>query len=312
LGIANGERPASGAPFRPKFSSEGASSPVLRFDADDVENARVWASLPPMYWFSPVEKAKPAAQVLLEHPTEMSDGKPLPLLVSQFYGGGRTIFQAFDGTWRWRLQVEDLYHARYWIQAMRFLSRTKLLGKNRFAEIAVDRLRIRRGEPIQVRVQYLDESKAPTDESVSAIVERTGRVGSRTSVELKRSSTRRDVFEGVFTQTDDGEYKVRLAATGKETLNQTARFTVLPPPGELDNVQMNEEDLRAAAKVSGGKYFPLDEADQVFIDGVLPFGRRVALNSDAPLALWRTWPTLLLFASLLLVEWLVRKRMRLV
>jgi uncharacterized membrane protein len=312
LGNGGGDRSPTSGPFRPKVSPEGATSPVLRFDADDAENARIWASLQPMYWFSPVEKSKPAAQVLLEHPSEMSDGKPLPLLVSQFYGGGRTLFQAFDGTWRWRYQVEDLYHARYWIQAMRFLSRTKLLGKNRFAEIAVDRLRIRRGEPVQVRVQYLDESKAPTDEGVSAVVERTGRLGTRTTVDLKRSPSRRDVFEGVFTQTDDGEYRVRLAATGKETLNQTARFTVLPPPGELDNVQLNEEDLRAAAKATGGRYLPLDEADQVFVDGVLPFGRRVALNSEAPLALWRTWPTLLLFASLLLIEWLVRKRIRLV
>jgi uncharacterized membrane protein len=312
LGGTSADRPATGAAFRPKFSVEGATSPVLRFDADDVENARIWASLPPMYWFSPVEKAKPAAQVLLEHPTETSEGKPMPLLVSQFYGGGRTLFQAFDGTWRWRYQVEDLYHARYWIQAMRFLSRTKLLGKNRFAEIAVDRLRVRRGEPVQVRVQYIDESKAPSEDTVVAIVERTGKAGARTSVDLKRSSTRRDVYEGVFTQTEDGEYRVRLAATGGETQTQNARFAVLPPPGELDNVQSNEEDLKAASKASGGRYFPLEEADQVFVDGVLPFGRRVALNSEAPLALWRTWPTLLIFASLLLLEWLLRKRMRLV
>jgi uncharacterized membrane protein len=298
--------------FLPRFSPEGSSSSFLRFDADESENARIWASLKPMYWFAPVGKAKPAAQVLLEHPSESSEGKPLPLLASQFYGGGRTLFQAFDGTWRWRYQVADLYHARYWIQAMRYLSRTKLLGKNRFAEIAVDRLRVRRGEPVQVRVQYLDESKAPVDDTAAAVVERTGRSPTRTTVELKRSPTRRDVFEGVFTQTDDGEYRVRLAPTGGEPLNQTARFAVQPPPGELDNVQLNEEELRAAAKASGGRYFPLEEADQLFTEGVLPFGRRVALNSEPPLALWRTWPALLLFAALLLVEWLVRKRLRLV
>jgi hypothetical protein len=285
---------------------------VLRFDADDVENARIWATLPPMFWFAPVEKAKPAAQILLEHPTRTHEGKPLPLLASQFYGGGRTLFQAYDGTWRWRYQVEDLYHARYWIQAMRFLSRTKLLGKNRYAEINVDRVRVRRGEPVQIRVQFVDESKAPTDGLVSAVVERSGRTAARSTVELKRSPSRRDVFEGVFTQTDDGEYQVRLAAASGEPLNQNARFTVTPPPGELDNVQLNEDELRSAAKASGGRYFPLEEADELFAAGVLPFGRRVALNAEAPFALWRTWPTLLLFATLLLIEWLVRKRLRLV
>jgi hypothetical protein len=284
---------------------------VLRFDADDAENARIWASLRPMYWHSSVDKAKPAAQTLLEHPTEVRDGKPAPLLVSQFYGGGRTLFQGFDGTWRWRYQVEDLFHARYWIQAMRFLSRTKLLGKNRLAEVTVDRLRVRRGEPVQVRVQYVDESKAPTNDNVSAIVERTGKAGARHTVDLKRSAARRDVYEGVFLQTDDGEYKVRLA-TGGDAAAQAARFAVMPPPGELDNIQLAEDELRQTAKSSGGQYLPLEKADQLFADGVLPFGRRVALNAEAPLALWRTWPVLALFALLLLVEWLVRKRLRLV
>src|SRR4029079_17067820 len=43
LGGASPDKPATGAAFRPKFSAEGATSPVLRFDADDSENAKIWA-----------------------------------------------------------------------------------------------------------------------------------------------------------------------------------------------------------------------------------------------------------------------------
>jgi hypothetical protein len=249
----------------------------------------------------------------LEHPKQQKNGQPVPFLVTQFYGAGRTLFQAFDGTWRWQSAEEDVHHARYWTQAMRYLSRTKLLGKNRIADLSVDRVRVRRGEPIQIRVQVLDQSKAPRgDEGLTVGVERLGGDARRQEVLLKRSADRGDFFEGVFSQTVDGEYRARISNVGGESVNQMARFTVLPPPGELDNVRLDEAELQATAKQTEGRYFALGQADELFDSGVLPFGRRAPIQNDPPYPLWRTWPTLALFALLLLAEWLIRKRNRMV
>ena len=45
-----------------------------------------------------------------------------PLLVSGQYGGGRTIFFGFDGTWRWRPAGRNAeYFNRFWLQTVRFL-----------------------------------------------------------------------------------------------------------------------------------------------------------------------------------------------
>jgi hypothetical protein len=161
-------------------------------------------------------------------------------------------------------------------------------------------------------LQFLDDAKAPRgDETVSVAVERVGDPN-RQSVTLKRSRQRADTFEGTISQTRDGDHLVRLSAVGGEAVNQLARFRVLPPPGELDVVRLDEAELRDVAKQTGGRYLPLDEADRLFDEGVLPYGKRVPVDNDPPIPLWRSWPMLLLFAGLLLAEWLLRKRFKMV
>lgn len=291
--------------FSPRLTVEGRASPIFRFAADDVENDEVWRKMPPLYWFARVDKPKPGAQVLAEHPTEMKDGVPSPLVATQFFGAGRTYFQAFDSTWRWRYRVEDLYHARYWVQTVRYLSRSKLLGKNRSVELLVDRRQYRRGEPVQIRARFLDESLAPRgDDSVTVSLEHENH-GSRTLV-LKSTPDRPTVFEGVFAQAQDGRYRARLSSPVIEEPPSPAEFSVKPPPGELDRVQMNEPELRQVAEFTGGRYYRLADANRIFSE--LPPGRRVALHTDPPFPLWNTPPALLLFVLLLCAEWVLRKR----
>jgi hypothetical protein len=262
-----------------------------------------------LYWFFRVGKAKPGAQVLAENPSELHEGVPYPLVATQFFGAGRTYFQAFESTWRWRYRVEDLYHARYWIQAVRFLARSKLLGKNRSVELLVDRKQYRRGEPVQLRVRFLDEALAPRSEDGVSVTLEHDKEGNDT-VELKALPDRPSVFEGVFTQARDGRYRIRLANPVLEGPALTAEFTVRPPPGELDRVQMNEAELREVAKMTGGQYFSLANAEKLFAS--LPPGRKVALHTDPPFALWNTWPVMLLFVGLLCAEWLMRRRKSLI
>ncbi|HVJ81214.1 MAG TPA: hypothetical protein VNC50_09110 [Planctomycetia bacterium] len=310
---AASEQPAPGG-FKPKLTLEGATSPIYRFASDDKENREIWGALPEMFWHATVEKLKPAASALLEHPTAKVENKALPLAAVQYYGAGRTYYQGFDGVWRWRHLVEDLYHARYWVQAMRYLSRAKLLGKNRAVELTVDRVKYLRGETVRLRAQFLDETKAPpAGEDLQAIIEKGGATPTRTTVSLKAAAGRRDAFEGAFAQTEDGQYRARLATPAAgEGPGQEARFLVLPPPGEMDDLQMKEDVLKELAKATGGRYFAISEADQLFESGVLPAGRRVAITADSPYPLWRSWPMLAAFLVLLTLEWLLRKRFRMV
>src|SRR5207244_6002014 len=111
------------------------------------------------------------------HPTQTgSDGK-LPIVLYQFVGAGKSMFNAMDDTWRWRWRVGDRYFGRFWIQTIRFLARSKLLGQ-RQAEIQTDRRRYQRNQPIQIRVRFPNPAVAPAVSEVVVQVEHKGH-GSR-------------------------------------------------------------------------------------------------------------------------------------
>ncbi len=122
------------------------SAPMFRFAENDAASANLWRALPPVYWFAMPDAAKPAAVVFAEVPKAFALGESRPLIASHFYGAGRVFYQGFDGTWRWRQEFEDLYHGRYWIQTIRYMARSKLLGNGRFGEVTVDRRQYQRGE----------------------------------------------------------------------------------------------------------------------------------------------------------------------
>ena len=88
----------------------------------------------------------------------------------QYVGAGKVLFHATDETWRWRYRVGDVFFARYWVQTIRYLSRSKLLGKDRSAELTADRREYRRGETVRLRVRFVDERQAPADDDGVTVV----------------------------------------------------------------------------------------------------------------------------------------------
>ena len=240
------------AAFRPELTAEGRTSPIFRFGDDEAQSAQIWQALPELYWYLEAPRKKPGALVLAEHPTlSGSDGK-LPIFLYQFVGAGKTMFNAVDDTWRWRFRVGDRYFGRFWIQTIRFLARSKLLGQKQ-AEVQTDRRRYQRNQPIQVRVRFPNPGLAPTTGEVNVQVEHKGQGRKLT---LKGAPGARNVFEGALPQAAEGEYEVRLLPPPVlEGAIPTATFRVDPPAGELERTQMNESELMRAATTSGGKFY---------------------------------------------------------
>ena len=116
----------------------------------------------------------------------------LPVFVMQYVGAGKVLFHATDDTWRWRFRVGDVFFARYWVQAVRYLSRSKLLGKDHAVELTADRREYRRGEPVRLRVRFIDERQAPAeDDGVTVVLEREGQKNQRIKLAAQRHQPRR-------------------------------------------------------------------------------------------------------------------------
>ncbi len=293
--------------FRPELTVEGRGSPIFRFGDDEASSNQVWQNLPELFWLIECPRKKPAAVVLAEHPTLTgSDGK-LPVMLYQFVGAGKSMLNTIDDTWRWRFRVGDRYFGRYWIQTIRFLARSKLLGQKQ-AELLTDRRRYQRNQPIQIRVRFPNPALAPASGEVNVQIEQKGQAR---TLKLKTAPGSKNIFEGALPQAPEGEYTVRLLPPPVlEGPIPTSTFRVDPPAGELERPQMNEPELLRVAQTTGGKFYTPETVQTLLKD--LPKPQKVPLDTDPPIPLWNTWPVLALFLVVLTGEWLLRKRKQMV
>ena len=294
--------------FRPELTLEGRASPILHFGDDDVSSMKIWEKLPDLFWYFEAPRKKPAALVLAEHPTATGSDGRLPLVLYQFVGAGKAMLHAFDDTWRWRFRAGDKYFGRFWVQTLRFLARSRLVGQ-RQAEVQTDRRRYQRGQPIQLRVRFPNPGLAPTDGDIVVQVERSGQ-GPR-KLTLKLLPGTRNVFEGALPQAAEGDYQVRLMPPPVlEGPIPTASFRVEAPVNEFERIEMNASELSRAAETTGGKFYTPLTAESLLKD--LPKPSKVPLDTDPPIPLWNTWPVLTLFLALITAEWVFRKRRQMV
>ena len=284
----------------------GLASPALQLGDTPEETRAIWQNLPPLYWMVEAVDWKPGVRVLAEHPTRtMRDGRHLPIIAMQYVGAGKVLFHATDETWRWRRRVGDVFFARYWIQTIRYLSRSKLSDGQRSAELTADRREYHPGEPVRLRVRFADERLAPADDhGVTVVLENQGHKTQR--VQLHRIEAGRGIFEGLLSQAAVGNYHAWIAVPAVEGRAPAAEFAVVPPPGEFARVRMDTAELQQAAQESKGRLYTFLTASRLLAD--LPEGRPVPIETLPPKPLWNRWPVLLLFLVLLIGEWLLRKR----
>jgi len=270
-----------------------------------AETRQIWRNLPPLYWMLEVPDLKPAARVLAEHPTRRGhDGRPLPVICMQYVGAGKVLMHTTDETWRWRRRVGDVFFARYWVQTVRYLCRSKLADAGGSVVLTTDRAEYSPGEPVRLRVRFADERLAPAeDDGVTVVLENPGHKTQR--IRLRRVSAGRGAFEGVLSRPAVGTYHAWVAAPATEGRAPAADFTVKPPAGEFEQVSAEMATLRRVCQQTKGRFYTFENAARLLKD--LPAGRQVPIESLPPKPLWNKWPLLLLLMILLVGEWLLRK-----
>jgi hypothetical protein len=276
---------------------------------DGADNRRIWSDLPPLHWVLAVPHAKTGAYVLGQSSARRGGPGRQPVIMLQRFGAGEVLFHATDELWHWRKRTEDLYYGRYWLQAVRFLCRSRLLGGVRGVELTSDRTVYEQGEPARLRLRFVDRRLLPPDgQTVAVAVERSG---ARTET-LRLQSTEQTpaVFEATLPQAAAGAYHVWLAEPTLGESPPSTDFRVELPQRELRQRSADLADLSSAARRSSGAAIPFDDVDQLF--SRLPPGKALPVANAEPFPLWNRVEGLMLLAGLLGAEWLLRKRARLV
>ncbi|HXD85518.1 MAG TPA: VWA domain-containing protein [Urbifossiella sp.] len=309
-------------PYHPQLTPAGRSHPLFRFSPDPAESERIWSGLKPLYWYAKSYRRKPAAEVLAVHkdrPAEGGGHDNHPLVLQQFVGAGRSLFIGFDETWRWRWRKDEEQFNKFWLQAVRVLARARR-GKIEL-KLKDGSGPYRRDDRITVKVRFPDDAPAPpAGAAVRVQVQRSplpnpdgspgaGDLETQILV-LSRVKSERAEFEGVLTRTPVARYRFTLVEPDGGANPTRAEAAVLPPPTERERLDMNRPGLAAAASYSHGGFYTLATADKLFAD--LHNLEPIELNEPLPpLPLWNHGAVYGLFFAVLLAEWLLRKRERL-
>jgi hypothetical protein len=286
-------------------TEEGLDYPNMQLGDTRADSKRIWRNLPQLYWLVEAQ-VQESADVLAEHPKRRTaDGRKAPVIVQRRSGAGIVLFHATDETWRWRYQVGDVYFARYWVQTIRYLSRTKLLGKDQAARLTSNRREYGRGEPVHLRLEFSDERfSPPADHGATVMLRR--RDQPERQITLHRNPAHRELFEATIADLPQGNYHVWLidpALPGEPATD----FAVKVSDAEFERTQMDVAELQAAAAKTKGQFYRFDTAARLLDD--LPTGRHVPMKpTSPPLELWNAWPVLFLLLIALVGEWTLRKR----
>ncbi len=296
-----------------KVVAANADHPVMRFYPDRAETLQRWETLPGIFWSFPSQEPKPTATVLLEHsdPTLRSVEGSRPLLVAGRYGSGHTLYLGFNGTWRWRRAGRQAeFFDKFWIQSVRYLVEGRSLEGRRRGYVQADRDRYEVGERITVTSRLQDAAYNPL---AAPKAEATLQVGSESpeTVVLMPVSNQPGTFEATLIAKRTGRHslRVRTAAAEAEGATIETSFDVVLPSVETNQVWLDKPLLMELAKVSGGQYFNIDQLDQ--LAAAVPDKTRQIEVREKPDPLWDVRGMMFLLVGLLGVEWLVRKRYKL-
>src|SRR5262249_37094944 len=114
-------------------------------------------------------------------------------------------------------------------------------------------------------------------------------------------------YECLLTRTPEGEYRFLLTQPLEPDPKPRAEARVLPPPGEMEQLRMNQPDMERAALETHGKFYTLADAGR--LPDELPAGTRIALSTpQPPWLLWNHFAMFGLALGLLGTEWVLRKR----
>ncbi|MBK8980536.1 MAG: hypothetical protein IPM29_31930 [Planctomycetes bacterium] len=308
VGLARGMLRA----WRYRLTPEGTTHKAARIAADRNESASLWQRLPGFYFAFPVDRAKPAAQVLIEHTRadEAGGARTEPLIATQIVGVGRVLFSATDDTYRWRKTEENAYD-RFWVKGIRYLYEGRLGAGTGRLRLGVDETEVELGQAVRVLAEARTTSFEPR--IVDAI---------RATLRDEAGHTEELRLEPIEGQPGQYQAWVRPRGTG------FYRVEALPEPGETDgdgqgnaNAQTGFQVVPAAVEKEG----PVDVAELAAIAGV-PGGTLVERPADLLAAadtiraetriqpftssrtLWDSWYSVILLTAVLACEWWLRKR----
>ena len=289
------------------FNQQTNKLPALILEPISQRNRELWKHLPVPAWSAPIENL-PSAEIFLQAQLDESGKNLTPLLAGHSFGAGKALYAGFDETWKWRFEVGDKYHQRYWNQLISWIMEKPFAVSDSRISLDVGGNTFSSGEKAVIRARLRDENGKPAQEpfpEVDALLWN----GTKVIATIPLKAETGGLFLGETPQLGQGNYRVSLRSP--EFLNEIdsdveATFLVKPiMNSEKSYLTCNVELLKQMADLSGGTFLPEEQAGQ--LNKILkPVSSGRMITSE--LVLWQSYWWFAPIFFLLVIELFLRKR----
>lgn len=294
--------------FKLQLTAEGKTEPLMELANSPTENLKNWDKMPTLYYYSKVKRAKAGATILAEHPTERNEFGKRILIATHNFNAGRVMVYTPSSPWRWQMQMDskDDSHHRFWRQTVKWLT----TAPKSAIKLDIAKTEYTLKEPVVIEATATDKTFTVTNNAkLRAIV--VDENGTRKELQLEQVLGKDGLYTARFVPGQYGEYTVTATGTldGEDLGKQQALFEVKPSFAEFSDAALNVPLLTNLANMSGGKYYPIEQAGQL-VNQISLVESATSEITDVDI-----WDLPLIFGLLLLflcLEWFLRKRAGLV
>ena len=310
---AIGSRSVDKEGYKLQLTPEGKVENLMRLADIPTENLELWKIMPALKGYSKVKRAKAGALILAEHPTDRNEFGNRILIATHNYNAGRVMVFTPHSSWRWQLIPsheegnqrfwhQGDSHERFWRQAMRWLT----TAPKEHLKLDIAKTTYALKEPVVIEVTATDpEFQLTNNAKIRAIV--VDEEGKRKELRLDQVLGKDGLYTARFIPNRYGEYTVIAAGTlgGEDLGEQQTLFEVKTSYAEFSDAELNVALLKTLAEGSGGKYYTMEEADQLV--------KQIPLVESATSKITDVdiWDIPLIFGAVIALlgfEWFLRKR----
>jgi hypothetical protein len=285
-----------------QLTTDGQRFDALRLSDSPSANATLWPTLPKVNWHSNVEPL-PAATTLAS--------AQQPAVVFRQVGAGAVLYLGTDELWRWRFQVADLYHQRLWMQLGAWIAAPPFQIDQKKLSVGTDRLRYAPGEASEIRVRVRnDKGDIITDAQPRAYLLHDG--NEVATLQLEADPTHVGVYRALTPPLKAGTYEITVAESPSAPRSDARLSLHVSDTGnpEWATLTMNRMLLETMAANSGGRFLREEQAATDLPNLLQTLDRKQVITKET--ILWSSWWWFGAAILLLSIEWLMRKRLKLV
>jgi uncharacterized membrane protein len=304
--------------FKPIVPSAAFGHPIMQVGSDAASTRRAWLEkLPEFSGFNRVDRAKPGAVVLLQHPQQGTQYGPYVILAVQEIGKGRSMAFTSDTTAGWGGKFENIwgepinenlpvgkancderYYRQFWANAIRWLGAGRALNSD-------------------VRLELSREHIEPNQSIGAAITLPPGIRDAEVNLTVISSNQPERKIQAHY-DASTGDYRAKIPpVSGRSIITAAARVGAkeLGTDHRLlscEGLKAEEADVRAdprlmteLAVAGGGEALSSAKDFSSVMDSLSDSVGVVERFSYHPL--WDKPIWLLLIISLLAAEWIIRR-----